>query len=93
MGSKLLWPREKLDVKLSDIKMADIKMADLKMADFKMASSIPSVSTLDLFREGQSLLGCSMPCFSEGRKKKTVACRFGEAAHNFGWGVIPPPFN
>lgn len=62
--------------------MSDIKMADLKMAGLKMAGSIPSVSALGLFREGWSLLGCSMPCFSDSRKKKTITRRFSEAVHN-----------
>lgn len=68
---------------MADIKIAYLKMADLKMTDLKMAGSIPSISTLGLFRERQSLLGCAMPCFSDSRKKKTVARRFGEAAHIF----------
>lgn len=69
---------------MADIKIAYLKMADLKMTYLKMAGSITSISTLGLFREGQSLLGCAMPCFSDSRKKKTVARRFGEAAHIFG---------
>lgn len=63
--------------------MSDIRMADLKMAGLKMAGSIPSVSALGLFREGRSLLGCSMPCFSDSRKKKTITNRFNEAVHIF----------
>lgn len=63
--------------------MADLKMADLKMAGLKMAGSILSVSTLGLFREGWPLLGCSMPCFPDSRKKKTVTRRFSEAVHIF----------
>lgn len=73
------------------------RWSDIKIAAVNMTGSVIYVSTLSLFRKGQSLLGgYSTLCFSNSRERKTVASRFGKVVvnrmyllqdHIFGWGV------